>query len=494
MKTVKIKKEVTQQKGVPYKGLLFYALYFVEGEVDFLGYDCPHRTVFVAKEGTRFLNVGGVEGELDLGWVKLKGAEIPNWEEYPLPVYKGHLEDIKIVLMRTQGTLNKVCIVSEVSLEQNWGYLETYFLAEGWARPFMTWPEPGEEFLTLGGDPEFEVIYDGEVVPASNLSIFSDGNLDYPIGTDGAFHTAELRPDPACSPEEYVENFLALVERVKEEGVLLSVKGDHYALGGHIHVGSPNRLVVQVLRNEVENFVEVLDDFVGRVLLPTSGGARGGYAHLGAYELKIYGWEYRTPPSSFYADLEMVRITYKLVKGLVETLLKKGEISYETLEDGRAKPEEYLRFLSKEETEYFLGFPERWARGEIIPLVPVEGNPPVLFVFRTEWDDLGVFKKALKNLSVKRPVKLVLYGLAMYMGMVFAVPTAPEEWRLKGEFPKAPFVGGALPEIWIGIPYKYFRGVEEIPSFLLEEFVGWVEEYLTQLNLLADAVPAVSAK
>jgi hypothetical protein len=68
----------------------------------------------------------------------------------------------------------------------------------------------------------------------------------------------------------------------------------------------------------------------------------------------------------------MVRITYKLTKGLVGTLLIEGELSYETLGDGRAKPEEYLRFLTPQEAEYFLSFPERWARGEISPFVPME--------------------------------------------------------------------------------------------------------------------------
>jgi hypothetical protein len=480
----------SQPSGVPYKGLLFEALYLVEGEVDLLGYDCPHGTVFVAKEGTRFLNVGGVEGELDLGWVKLKGTEIPNWEEYPLPVYEGDLEDIKIVLMRTRITLNRVCIVSARALEEN-DEVRNYLVWERWAKFLITWPAPGGEFLTLGGDPEFEVIYDGEVVPASDLSIFRDGDLDYPIGTDGASHTAELRPDPAYSPEEYVENFLALVERVKEEGVLLSVQGDTYALGGHIHVGSSNDLVVQVLKDEVESFVEVLDDFVGRVLLPTSGSARGDYARLGAYELKSYGWEYRTPPASFYADLEMVRITYKLTKGLVEFLLKEGEISYETLEDGRAKPEEYLRFLTKWEAEHFLGFPERWARGEIIPFVLVKGVPQVIFTFRDEWDSdkKRAFKNALKNLPVAKPIRLVLYGLAERRGGYFALPTAPEDWVLKEEFPKEPFVDGALPEIWVGIPYR-FRRLEVIPPDLLKEFVSWVEEYLAQLGLVAAAAAA----
>jgi len=487
-KVIRITKEPPLPEGVPYKGLLFDALYLVEGEVDFLGYELPHKTVFVAKEGTRFLNVGGVEGELDLGWVKLKGTEIPNWEEYPIPVKEGIVLDDNVVLLRARvdGWWNSICIVSARAMEERWDEVRNYLVWERWADYLETWPASGEDFLTLGGDPEFEVICDGEVVPASSLSIFSDGDLDYPIGTDGASHTAELRPSPAYSEEEYVENFLGLVKEVKSAGVLLSVQGDTYALGGHIHVGSSNGLVVQVLKDEVERFVEVLDDFVGRVLLPTSGRARGSYARLGAYELKTYGWEYRTPPASYYADLEMVRITFKLVKGLVETLLRERELSYETLEDGRAAPKEYLRFLTPQEAEHFLSFPEKWAKGEIIPLVPMGDIPPVLFVFRDEWDDdkAWVFKEALKDLPVRRPIRLVLYGLARRRGDVFAIPTAPEEWRLKEEFPKVPFVWGAIPEVWIGIPYR-FRRVEEIPETLLDEFVSWVEEYLAQLKLLA---------
>jgi hypothetical protein len=136
---------------------------------------------------------------------------------------------------------------------------------------------------------------------------------------------------------------------------------------------SPNRNVVRVLQGEVETFIEALDDFLGKVILPTSGPARkgNGNARPGVYELKYYGWEYKTPPSSFYADLEMVRIVYKLTKNLVETLLKEEELSYEVV-DGRAERKEYLRFLTEEETEYFLSFPQRWAQGEIPPFVPME--------------------------------------------------------------------------------------------------------------------------
>jgi hypothetical protein len=475
----------------PYEGVYFSALRYVEGE--FYNYeDLPSVAVLVAKQGSVFLDLC-IDYYKDLGWAVFEEASLPeDWEdsyddyayENDLPKYLGLALDGEAVRLITARTRRRFLVVSENAWHNCWEEVKRYLLRHGYA---TTEPKPlGEISITLGGDPEFEVICDGEVVPASDLFIFRDGGTHSPIGTDGVSHTAELRPDAAYSPEEYVENFLALVEEVKETDVLLSVQGDTYALGGHIHVGSPNNNVVQVLQEEVERFVQVLDDFVGRVLLPTSGRSRGGYARLGEYETKDYGWEYRTPPASFYADTEMIRIVYKLTKGIVEFLLKEGEISYEVLEDGRAKPEEYLRFLTEEEAEYFLAFPEKWARGEIPPFVPMGEIPQVLFTFRDEWDDENawVFKEVLKYLPVSRPIRLVLYGLAQRRGDYFALPTAPEEWRLQEEFPKVPFIEGAIPEVWVGVPYR-FRRVVEIPEAILEEFVSWVEEYLAQLKLLA---------
>jgi len=486
-KTVSIRNPTTS----PYEGVYFSALRYVEGE--FYDYEnLPSGAVLVAKQGSVFRDLC-IDYINDPGWAVFEDALLPeNWEdsyddyayENDLPKYLGLVLDGEAVRLITTRTRRRFLVVSESAWYNRWEEVKRYLLRHGYA---TTEPKPlGEISITLGGDPEFEVICDGEVVPANSLFIFRDGGTCYPIGTDGVSHTAELRPDYAYSEEEYVENFLALVEEVKETDVLLSVQGDTYALGGHIHVGSPNNNVVQVLQDEVERFVQVLDDFVGRVLLPTSGNARGGYARLGEYELKDYGWEYRTPPASFYADTEMIRITYKLTKGLVEFLLREGEISYEVLEDGRAAREEYLRFLTEEEVEVFLAFPEKWARGEIPPFVPMGEIPQVLFTFRDEWGDENawVFKETLKDLPVKRPIMFVLYGLAQRRGDYFALPTAPDEWRLKEEFPKAPFIEGVLPEIWIGVPYR-LRRVEEISEALLEEFASWVEEYLAQLKLLA---------
>jgi len=471
-------------------------LRYVDG--DFWGYEgLPDNAVLVARVGSTFVNLY-LDWDTDLGWATFHPADIPDdWEgtyeelarEYDLPVVDGFYLDDEAVLMHTARTGRRILVVCEEAWETRWEEVKAFLLAKGFAKPEP--PQLGELSITLGGDPEFEVYMDGELVPADRGSIFRNGRLYGGIGVDGASATAELRPSPASSPGEYLENFTALVRRVRRKGILLSVKGDAYALGGHIHVGSSNQYVVKLLKGEVEKFIEVLDDFVGRVILPTSGRARGGYARLGAYERKSYGWEYRTPPSSFYADPEMVRIVYKLTKGLVETLLQKGEISYETLEGGRASPKEYLRFLTKREAEYFLSFPERWARGEVIPFVLTKGVPQVIFTFRDEWDTdkKRVFKNALRSLSVCRPVRLVLYGLAQSRGDYFALLTAPDEWVLRGEFPKEPFIDGALPEIWVGIPYR-FRRLEVISEDLLEEFVSWVEEYLVQLGLGAAVAAA----
>ncbi|MFZ8862951.1 MAG: putative amidoligase domain-containing protein [Thermocrinis sp.] len=367
-------------KGVPYKGVIVKALHYVEGDVyDYKEF--PHHAVLVVKRGTRLHEIAGVGVNLDLGWAELFPAFPPDdWQgdyasylaAYDVPVYAGLSSVVRGVWFQTYATRRWLFVIPEEEWERNWEEVKEYLFSYGIIRP----RDLGNICITLGGDPEFEVYVDGKLVPARKLSIFKRGGRFGPIGTDGDTGIAELRPKPAYSEEEYVGNFLNLVKSLRRKTrreYALSVKGDVYPLGGHIHVGSPNKKVVKVLQGEVRTFIEALDDFLGRVLLPTSGPARRGTgnARPGVYELKYYGWEYKTVPSSIYADLEVVRIVYKLVKNLVETLLKEEEISYEVV-DGRAERKEYLRFLTEEETKHFLSFPQRWAQGEILPFVPME--------------------------------------------------------------------------------------------------------------------------
>ncbi len=472
-----------------HKGVFFRALHYVEGEV-FSYKGLPLMAVFVAKEGARFYNLASEDR--DLGWVKLFKARLPeNWEgsryDYvrmnDLPWFVDFALDGKAVILETERTYKRFLVVSETAWENHWEEVKQYLLQKGYAS--VEKPQLGKVSITLGGAPEFEVVVNGEIYKAHDFPVFHKGDPDSPFGVNWEspqYSTLAIRPTPTPSPKAYVKRFMSLAEKLSRAGFVLSVAGDTYPLGANIRIGSPDRYTVQVLQDEVESFIEVFEDFIGRVLLPTSGRARGG--NPAAYELIRGGWEYRTPPSSIYADPETVRIVYKLAKGLVETLLKKGELIYETLEGGRVARREYYRFLTQAETEYFLEFPRKWERGEIAPFVPIGDTPRVLFRFRLLWGLNAVLKGELKDLPVNRPVRLVFYELEKRMGDYFAIPTAPEEWRLKEDFPHAPYVEGNIPEIQIGIPYR-FTEREKISEELLREFISWVKEYLAQLGLLA---------
>jgi len=277
-----------------------------------------------------------------------------------------------VVLLEGCATGRRILVVLEEVWEDPDQFKEgspfrEFLLREGFA--FLEPPSLKDTTVLLGGDPEFEVVdlTEEEVIPAYEVDVFERGshNPFSKIGTDGDSAIAEIRPNPCRTPEEYVREFEGILKDLKRKvpWVDLSVDGDVYPLGGHIHVGADDALVRETLQANVGVFIEALDDFVGRVLLPTSGAARGMYAALSAYEEKPYGWEYRTPPASIYGDMEVLRITYKLTKGLVEKLLREGSISYYVGKNGIPPFEEYLHFLTEEEAEYFLDFPRRWKEG-----------------------------------------------------------------------------------------------------------------------------------
>ncbi|NAZ24060.1 MAG: hypothetical protein GU346_06380 [Thermocrinis sp.] len=218
--------------------------------------------------------------------------------------------------------------------------------------------------LRLGGEPEFEVVVRGRVVPAEDLFPHEEG-FEPPVRAEGSI--LKVEPDMADTPEEYLENFYALIKGID---FALSTKGKVYPILGTMCFGSRDRGTRNVLRIFAQDIVRVLDDFVGRVLLPTYGRAcwEEKLAGLGSYRLASYGLAYRVP-ASIYAEREVLRIVYKLAKNLLETLLKEGEVSYR-LAGGLPLREEYMRFLSEEEVDFLLSFPERYRGGE--KLVPVE--------------------------------------------------------------------------------------------------------------------------
>jgi len=316
----------------------------------------------------------GQEGE----WARFSAYEGP---ENPLDIDLPFVADVPmrgVVLLEGCGTGKRILVVLEEVWEDPDQFREgspfrEFLLREGFA--FLEPPSLKDATILLGGDPEFEVVdvLSGEVIPAREVDLFDEGgeNPSSLVGTDGCSDIAEIRPRACETPEEYVREVRSIFGLIKEKNpwIDLSVEGNTYPLGGHIHVGARDALVRETLQVNVRVFIEALDDFIGKLLLPTSGAARGKYEVLSSYEEKPHGWEYRTPPSSFYADLEMVRITYKLVKGLVEKLLREGEISYYVGKAGIPPFDEYLAFLTEEEARYFLDFPRRWKEGRVFPFL-----------------------------------------------------------------------------------------------------------------------------
>jgi hypothetical protein len=218
--------------------------------------------------------------------------------------------------------------------------------------------------LRLGGEAEFEVVVGGRVVPAEDVFPHEEG-FEPPVRAESG--VLKVEPDMADTPLEYLENFYALIKGID---CALSTKGKVYPIVGTMCFGSQDRGTRNVLRIFAQDIVRVLDDFVGRLLLPTYGKAcwEEKLAGLGGYRLASYGLDYRVP-ASIYAERETLRIVSKLAKNLLETLLREGEVSYR-LARGLPLREEYLRFLSEEEVDLLLSFPERYRGGD--KLVPVE--------------------------------------------------------------------------------------------------------------------------
>ena len=219
--------------------------------------------------------------------------------------------------------------------------------------------------LRFWGEPEFEVVVGGRVVPAEDVFPCHEEGFEPPVRAEAG--VLKVEPDLADTPEEYLENFYALLSGID---CTLSTKGKVYPILGTMCFGSQDKATRNALRVFAQDIVRVLDDFVGNLLLPTYGKAcwEEKIAGLGNYRIKPYGLAYIVP-ASIYAERKTLRVVYKLAKSLLEALLQKGEVSYR-LAGGLPLRKEYLHFLSEEEVDTLLSFPKRYWKGQ--KLVSVE--------------------------------------------------------------------------------------------------------------------------
>jgi len=165
--------------------------------------------------------------------------------------------------------------------------------------------------LKVGADPELELY-------SRNLELVSAG--DYfsfagEIGTDGAPNVLELRPSPCENGEDLAINVADLLARVWERGFVPTPYSRRYPTGGHIHLGASEHEACRTVKDHAREIVRVVDDLIGGLLLEASPPARrsSSYNERRAFELKSYGFEYRTPPSTILATPYLFMATAQLL-------------------------------------------------------------------------------------------------------------------------------------------------------------------------------------
>jgi len=235
---------------------------------------------------------------------------------------------------------------------------------------------------------------------------------------DGSDDQIELRPKPG-TPRDVTQNIRKLIKQFSEEyeNLDLSIEGDEYPLGGHIHLGVGRRWYPP------EELITLLDDFIGRPTIELSGEARCDYKELSNVRKQPHGFEYRTPPSAIFMNPAIANICMKLARNITKKYLNSESFEY----DNRKLTEsEYVTIggLSKQQAKYFMKFcreykPTRSVRASW--KVKKINTSKINIVFRDSWnitikETLSEFiTKELKGI-VKLPITIKLYGLGEKRG------------------------------------------------------------------------------
>lgn len=328
-------------------------------------------------------------------------------------------------------------IVEELNIKRVDEYTEIADSKTDLEKTAVEMPEDDIE-ITVGCDPEFEIWKEGnEFVPADMILKRMNGKIGY----DGAGAPLELRPEPG-NPDSVVNDMKRLwqIFRNKYPGYDVYADGNRTAIGGHIHIGFSGKIVSHLMNSEKRDIldsglIKMLDDFLGVPTLELSGTARGSYKKTGAYEIKPWGFEYRTPPALIFATPDIARISLKIAKNVTDEFFKQKEITYNipvTMED-------YMRIakLTKEEAEIFKDFitsPHKYkGKSVIYSWTGKEIKKQTLYlVFKDEWNSRikTAVEKAFRSEFCKKREKkitIVLYGLKESRGMVSTIGFADIE-------------------------------------------------------------------
>jgi hypothetical protein len=294
------------------------------------------------------------------------------------------------VLVATDWTHNSTCIEA---LKELLPRLSKILKKRGKQGPKFT-PR-----FCFGADPEFELVdrRTRRIVPADEV-ISGGTSVNDKIGVDGLGSQVELRPDPSENINRFILNVKSVLKDFAHSYPCYSllVKGDRYSLGGHIHISIPPFAPV----------LKLLDNWVGSHVIELSGGARGSYKRLGAYETKPWGFEYRTPPAAIFLKPDVLKAVLVIMKGVLKAYFNGGVALYPVEEEiKRLGLERYWEVLDKFINDYAeldKDILRQWR-------VSVKVEPKVELSFGDDWK--GEVKNFVKNLFFKRVSKRLMKRL-----------------------------------------------------------------------------------
>ena len=261
-----------------------------------------------------------------------------------LSPFKAYAEDIaKVNTLVADGKISpedKLCVLFVTSAIYN-----------KFSKFKNVWGAVTVEDTVIGADPEFILMAEGKVYNAAMINGFTKTSV---IGSDGPL--AEMRPDPALSPEELVAN---LKHILTSEASLKSInKYDwiatayiedahrDYPVGSHIHFGNPASISLLTADKRKLLFrviTKVLDELLALPLIKFDG-EEGSHRRIrckmsihGGWGVKYalgYGYfgdiritpepngrlEYRTLSGKIMASPEILTMVYGVAKMIVDSV------------------------------------------------------------------------------------------------------------------------------------------------------------------------------
>jgi hypothetical protein len=316
-----------------------------------------------------------------------------------------------------------------------------------------------EHKISVGCDPEFELLEKGEIV--CGCDHFSPTIIDNDagnIGLDGAGGQIEIRPQPSNAARGVVDNIKKLLGYFAQRycKYRLAPSSERFPCGGHIHIGvepRPNR-------NFYCTLTEILDDFIGAPTkrLTNEIRERDGYGCLGDYREQPHGMEYRTPSAAIFRNPRFAEVVLELAGNIAKKLVTGTEITYdvpvgkkELVETGE---------LTGEKAEFYLEECGKQGPRSDECLLAAWGveitEPPckITLSFSDDWTQ-DVKAQIIQFFENRKPlydIEIRLYGLHSARGEVYTFPV-PGSTQI--EHPHLSTFSGPI----FGFPFSFRAGL-----------------------------------